>query len=362
MYQQSKVLADEIVYNVQNHDNLLNRNKIASSKCSLKTITEPSYMERSKEMGSSRASVSVSIRHVEEIATQHKRGINCLERVSGVCIATGSKDKTIMLNRLDRPELSVTLKGHSDQVTALLLFNEQLLVSGGGNLDPNVVVWSLNNSRQVQKLKGHQSGITTLRSLDDSVTMVSGSYDNTAKIWNLQKGECVTTLTKHSAMVSCVCRNGNYLMSGSWDKSMGVWKLQYHGKVVVGCVFASQVESDGPILCIEKLSDETVVFGGTSNKVFVCDFRTGRIERSIHGSQFGICELLVNGWVLGLGGSDSTLRLWQDWQEKHVSKEYDRIQINNYNTSKKLAHLHDGVFAVVNHSDKAKSFSLFEVK
>lgn len=79
-----------------------------------------------------------------------------------------------------------------------------MLISGGGNLDPTLIVWSLKTGKLVNKLVGHQSGITCIADLKDGQSIVSGSYDNHTLIWNVTSGQAICALRKHSAMVSCL--------------------------------------------------------------------------------------------------------------------------------------------------------------
>ena len=62
-------------------------------------------------------------------------------------------------------------------------------------------------------------------------TLVSGSLDDTIKLWTSPSGGvnptdyvCTATLTGHSSDVSAlaVCPNGT-LVSGSWDKTIKLW-------------------------------------------------------------------------------------------------------------------------------------------
>jgi WD40 repeat protein len=55
--------------------------------------------------------------------------------------------------------------------------------------------------------------------------LVSGSYDETIKIWNLSTGKEVHTLTGHKAEVNSVAlsADGQMLVSGSTDTTIKVW-------------------------------------------------------------------------------------------------------------------------------------------
>ena len=55
---------------------------------------------------------------------------------------------------------------------------------------------------------------------------VSGSWDNTIKVWNLATGELERTLTGHSSSVSSVAVSGDKIVSGSRDNTIKMWQLQ----------------------------------------------------------------------------------------------------------------------------------------
>ena len=64
----------------------------------------------------------------------------------------------------------------------------------------------------------------------DGKHVVSGSDDNTVRVWSLDSGECLHTLTGHTQKVNRVnvreASDGKYaVVSGSSDKTVRVWSL-----------------------------------------------------------------------------------------------------------------------------------------
>ena len=56
--------------------------------------------------------------------------------------------------------------------------------------------------------------------------MASGSTDNSIKIWNVDSGECIRTLTGHlSGVDSLQILSNNKLASGAWDGSINIWNI-----------------------------------------------------------------------------------------------------------------------------------------
>ena len=62
----------------------------------------------------------------------------------------------------------------------------------------------------------------------DGDTLVSGSWDNTIKIWNLTTGKLQQTLQGHEDNVNSVAisADGNTLFSGSSDGTITLWRLK----------------------------------------------------------------------------------------------------------------------------------------
>ena len=64
--------------------------------------------------------------------------------------------------------------------------------------------------------------------MHDGQRIASGSKDNTVKVWNVESGECVTTLKGHSDYVRSVSfsPDGASIVSGSWDNTVKVWSVE----------------------------------------------------------------------------------------------------------------------------------------
>ena len=58
--------------------------------------------------------------------------------------------------------------------------------------------------------------------------IISGSLDNTIKIWSIRTQYCTATLIGHSSYVYSVTKlgNNNLIVSGSFDNSIKIWEKQ----------------------------------------------------------------------------------------------------------------------------------------
>lgn len=75
-----------------------------------------------------------------------------------------------------------------------------------GSLDTSIRVWDVETGNCIHTLTGHQS-LTSGMELKDNI-LVSGNADSTVKIWDIKTGQCLQTLQGEST-VAAGCRIGS---------------------------------------------------------------------------------------------------------------------------------------------------------
>ncbi|KAF8610191.1 WD40 repeat-like protein [Ceratobasidium sp. AG-I] len=121
-----------------------------------------------------------------------------------------------------------TLTGHTDGVMCLQ-FNEGLChpsfpVLITGSYDRTARVWNMETGVEVQCLQGHSRAIRALQF--DAAKLITASMDHTLKVWNWRNGTCVRTLEGHTEGVVCLNYDSNVLASGSVDTTVKVWNFR----------------------------------------------------------------------------------------------------------------------------------------
>ena len=99
------------------------------------------------------------------------------------------------------------------------------LASGSG--DTNVIVWDVINECGLYRLKGHKGPVTSISFQKDDV-LVSSSKDTHIKFWDLSVQHCFKTMTDHLMEVWDFVLVKNYLISGTSDSELRVFKLAFN--------------------------------------------------------------------------------------------------------------------------------------
>ena len=114
-------------------------------------------------------------------------------------IAIGSHyGDIIILNAITGGQSGV-LFGHRDKVTCVVFSSDGTsLVSGSG--DETVKLWDVQTGGVVKTFSGHTGSVWSVSISEDCTTIASGSYDKSICLWNVQTEECYQTIKQESGV------------------------------------------------------------------------------------------------------------------------------------------------------------------
>jgi hypothetical protein len=140
---------------------------------------------------------------------------------------TYNKEVTNALQELlNRKSERNRLEGHYSVVNSVNFSPDgKTLVSGSD--DNTIKLWNVETGQEIRTLKGHDNSVYSVNFSPDGKTLVSGSWDNTIKLWNVETGQEIRTLKGHDSPVRSVnfSPDGKTLVSGSWDNTIKLWNL-----------------------------------------------------------------------------------------------------------------------------------------
>ena len=146
---------------------------------------------------------------------------------------------------------------------------------------------------------------------DESNSILSGSHDNTLKIWDVETGECTKTLNGHTDVVYCcaVSRLGKWVLSGSSDKTLKIWDVE-----TGECTKTLKGHIHWVTCCAVSRLGKWVLSGSTDQTLKIWDVETGECTQTLNGHTREVRCCAVSGlgkWVLsGAAYPDNTLKIW----------------------------------------------------
>jgi WD40 repeat protein len=107
-----------------------------------------------------------------------------------------------------------------------------------GSWDNTIKLWNVETGQEIRTLSGNGYGVSSVSFSSDGKTLASGSgnllfgsLDNTIKLWNVETGKEIRTLSGHNSVVNSVdfSSDGKILASGSDDKTIKLWNVGADG-------------------------------------------------------------------------------------------------------------------------------------
>ncbi len=153
-----------------------------------------------------------------------------------------------------------TLNGHAGMIVAVALSpDEHRGLSGGW--DNTLRLWDLDNGKELAKLQGHTNPVRGVTFTPDGRRAVSASLDGTLRLWDLEKKSTIRIFKGHEGSALCVAitPDGNKLLSGGNDRALRIWDVAT-GKQLQACY-----GHDGDVTCVSISPNGTTALTGSAD-------------------------------------------------------------------------------------------------
>jgi hypothetical protein len=139
-------------------------------------------------------------------------------------------------------------------------------------------------------LVGPSSSVNSVAISSDNSKIVSGSWDKTIKVWELNTGRLLNTLEVSSPVTSVAISSDNSkIASGSWDKTIKVWELN------TGRLLNTFEGRSFGVTSVAISSDNSKIASTSSdNTIKVWDLHTGRLLNTFEGHSFGVTSVAIS--------------------------------------------------------------------
>jgi transducin (beta)-like 1 len=145
------------------------------------------------------------------------------------------------------------------------------------------------HSKEIYTIKWSPTGPGT-HNPNSNLILASASFDSTVRLWDVERGNCLHTLMKHTEPVYSVAfsPDGRYLATGSFDKCVNIWNIAVRN--------------------IQNKNKKS--YQKSPNKIVIFHLKSGEIVNTYKGSG-GIFEVCWNhrGDKVGASAADGTVSI-----------------------------------------------------
>ena len=214
----------------------------------------------------------------------------------------------------DDGDIRGDLIGHTNTANTLAFKPESSILVSGSD-DDTIRIWDLTwnawRSRPVRTLRGHRNNVKAVAWNPDGTMIASGSKDRTVRLWNPDSGKNTATLRGHEKTVEAVAwsPDGTMIASGSDDDTIRIWDA---------------TATDSPLYVLEghtgrvntlafHPTNSVLASGSSDGTIRLWNPATGVHKITLTGHSHSVNTIAWNsdGSLLVSGGGDDTIRLWE---------------------------------------------------
>eukprot|EP00474_Spongospora_subterranea_P000274 CRZ00732.1 hypothetical protein [Spongospora subterranea] len=262
---------------------------------------------------------------VHRTYTGHSNNVKGAEFVGqeSLEIVSGSSDNTVKLWDTEHGACIKTWTGHISRIWDVSSNNMGNMVASC-SADATVKIWDTKVSDEtapdsnapsrdcIRTLLGHEGDVYSVKFHPSNQHIITGGYDHTAKLFDIETGSNVVTFRDHQASIASVVFNphGNLVVSGSKDNTIKFWDI------VSGVCIKTYSLLLGEVTSVQLNAAGTQLLScskDNSNRIW--DVRIGRPFQRLKGHQntsknfvraaFGPSQALVIG-----GSDDGKVYIW----------------------------------------------------
>jgi len=235
---------------------------------------------------------------------------------AGTTLATSSFDKTVFLwNVYGDCKNYLVIEGHKSAVLDVHWSRDGSKIISA-SADKMICIHDAESGKKIKKLSEHESYVNSCCPSRKDDFIVSGSDDNTAKLWDIRQRSSAHTFT-HKYQVTAVCfsEEGHQIFTGSIDNDIRAWDLRKND-----IIFDLQGHTDTVTGLALSPDGSYVLSNAMDNHLLVWDVRPyapqQRCVKIFQGHEHNIeknllkCSWSPDGSKVSCGSADRFVYIW----------------------------------------------------
>ncbi|NES20878.1 MAG: protein kinase, partial [Symploca sp. SIO3E6] len=233
------------------------------------------------------------------------------------------------------PPPAVTLNGTISQATAAVTPSsnstvtqkQQSFLTQASNLvanflvkEPSVSLWQKVQLRRT--ISGHKDTVRAVAIAPDGQMMVSGSYDQTIRLWELPSGKLLRTLLGHTRRVTgiAISSDGKLLASSSYDRTIKLWELPS------GELLYTLPRQSGKIRYLAFSPNNRTLISTSDLEIKLWAVNASQLLQPLTGRSVSarIATFCPDGQTCIIGSLDGGLELWNPYTSTRLHTHFSR--------------------------------------
>lgn len=266
------------------------------------------------------------------VITAHQESVTSLAMtIDQKYLLSTSWDNYLKLWSLTQGSEISQIRASEEGITSLALNSKNYLDRGilTGDLNQNIKVWSLDQQSQSfsleETLSEHTGSIHGLEIASKRNIVVSGSFDQSLKQWDLSTGNLLYDLKSENGSINAIAINESIslIVTAGDDGVISMWELESENKV--GLLLGNT----SPIECLViSQSGELIIAGGADGSIIMWQLPTTTwsifleivpyLQLSAHNGQ--VMDLLLSNdeQLLYSAGIDGYIKIWHLASSKEI--------------------------------------------
>ncbi|KAL5562541.1 hypothetical protein UlMin_032288 [Ulmus minor] len=223
--------------------------------------------------------------------------------ISGDRIFTGHQDGKIRVWKLSpkNPRLH-------KRVGSLPAFMDFLK----GSVNPKNYV-EVRRHRNVLRIK-HYDAVSCMSLDEEQGILYSGSWDKTLKVWRIATSKCLESITAHDDAVNSVVSGFDSLVfTGSADGTVKVWRRELYGEGTKHFMLQTLLKQENAVTALAVNSESAIVYCGSSDGLVNFWERAKHLSHGgvLKGHKLAVLCLATAGNLVFSGSADKNICVWR---------------------------------------------------
>ena len=307
---QIDMIADKMIYLADEYESKY-KLKLADIKKEKTVMSQDDFIKLKMKLNSELLNPILQVdniirlkREINEKTSELKDKINEYEMIKKNIYDCKFEPKKVTLNEEFFGEMS-------------LIFDYKLV---SGSMDNTIKIWDIKSGSCIKTLKGHTGFVYSLSILSTD-KIVSCAGDNTIKVWDIRSGSCIKTVPNSSYCYCLKVLSPNEVVSGSDFGLIKIWDLTSCSckKILVGHFQW--------VIYLDLLPNGELVSSSLDKTIKIWDVQTGICISTLNEHKNAVtCLKPLPENNLASGSADKSIKIWDLCEPKCIQTLYGHVK------------------------------------